>query len=99
MRFRPSVIAGFGVGYLLGTRAGRERYDEILRRARDFSERPEVQGAAGLVFAQAGQFATRVRGVVTSRAGGGGRHEGGTAPFPGASGVHSPNGSGRPSEV
>ncbi|MGF7237278.1 MAG: hypothetical protein ACQSGP_20285 [Frankia sp.] len=98
MRFRPSVIAGFGVGYLLGTRAGRERYDEILRWARDFSERPEVQGAAGLVFAQAGQVATKVRGVVTHRAAGGGRHEGST-PFAGASGVHSSNGHGRPSSA
>lgn len=97
MRFRPSVIAGFGVGYLLGARAGRERYDEILRWARDFSERPEVQGAAGLVFAQAGQVATKVRGVVTHRPAGGAKHEG-SASFAG-SGAPSSNGHGRPSAV
>jgi hypothetical protein len=31
MRFRLGVAVGFGVGYYLGTAAGRERYDELNR--------------------------------------------------------------------
>lgn len=91
MHFRPTVIVGFGVGYLLGARAGRERYDEIMRQLRDLRERPEVQSAAGVVSAQAGDLVTKVRSVVGGRTGRPGTSE----PFAGASGVHNPNGSGR----
>ncbi|HEY5686612.1 MAG TPA: YtxH domain-containing protein [Acidimicrobiia bacterium] len=31
MRFRAGLIAGFAAGYVLGTRAGRERYEQIKR--------------------------------------------------------------------
>jgi hypothetical protein len=38
MRFRLGVITGFGVGYYLGAKAGRQRYVQLnrwLHRARD----------------------------------------------------------------
>ena len=38
MRFRLGLIMGFGAGYYLGTKAGRERYEQInrwLHRARE----------------------------------------------------------------
>jgi hypothetical protein len=31
MRFRTGAIAGFAVGYYLGARAGRERYQQLRR--------------------------------------------------------------------
>ncbi len=31
MRFRFGLACGFGVGYYLGTRAGRERYEQLRR--------------------------------------------------------------------
>lgn len=37
MRFRAGVVIGFGAGYYLGSKAGRERYEQIrdaLARAR-----------------------------------------------------------------
>jgi hypothetical protein len=46
-------ITGVGVGYVLGTRAGRERFDQIVAQARKFWESPTVQEAAGVVQAQA----------------------------------------------
>ncbi|CAO5178048.1 Secreted protein [Frankia sp. AiPs1] len=64
MRIRPSVVAALGVGYVLGARAGRERYDTIMRQAREIRERPEVQSAAGLISAQAGALGQRIRGVL-----------------------------------
>jgi hypothetical protein len=85
MRFRPSVILGFGIGYLVGARAGRERYDLIMRQVRELRERPEVQGAAGVVSAQAGNLVEKVRAAV-------GR-SGSSVPFPASTGTH-PNGSG-----
>lgn len=30
MRFRSGLIIGLGVGYVLGARAGRERYDQLV---------------------------------------------------------------------
>ena len=42
-----------GVGYVLGTRAGREKFDRMVAQARKVWESPTVQEAAGVVQAQA----------------------------------------------
>ena len=39
-------VAGIGVGYVLGSRAGRERYEQIKRWSRRVADNPAVQGAA-----------------------------------------------------
>ena len=33
----------FGIGYVLGTRAGKERFDEMVETARKFAARDDVQ--------------------------------------------------------
>ena len=38
----------FGIGYVLGSRAGRERFDELVEMARRFAERDEVKIALNL---------------------------------------------------
>lgn len=38
----------FGVGYVLGTRAGKERFDELVVAAKKFAERDEVKMAVSL---------------------------------------------------
>jgi hypothetical protein len=38
-------VIGLGVGYVLGTRAGRERYDQMVKSAKDFAGNPAVQKA------------------------------------------------------
>jgi hypothetical protein len=38
----------FGVGYVLGTRAGKERFDELVAAAKKFAERDEVKMAVSL---------------------------------------------------
>ncbi|MGY1738447.1 hypothetical protein [Geodermatophilus sp. SYSU D00684] len=38
-----SLGLGLGVGFVLGARAGRERYEQIAKTARDLLGRPEVQ--------------------------------------------------------
>mgnify|MGYP001791637564 CR=1 len=42
-------LAIFGLGYLLGTRAGRKRYEEIVAGARDLITGEEVATAVGFV--------------------------------------------------
>ncbi|MCM3923660.1 hypothetical protein ND748_18565 [Frankia sp. AiPs1] len=63
MRIRPSVVIALGLGYVLGSRGGREHYDVIMRQLREVRERPEVQSAAGVVSAQAGTVFHRVRSL------------------------------------
>lgn len=40
------LLAAFGAGYVLGSRAGRERYEQIRSGARKVSQNPKVQRAA-----------------------------------------------------
>jgi hypothetical protein len=40
----------FGIGYVLGTRAGRERFDELVAMGKKFAERDEVKMALNLAM-------------------------------------------------
>jgi len=53
MRGKVMFVTGLGAGYVLGTRAGREKFDRMVAQARKFWESPTVQEAAGVVQAQA----------------------------------------------
>jgi hypothetical protein len=64
MAVRAVFGIGFATGYVLGARAGRERYESLVRAFRAIKERPAVQGAAGIVAAQAGTIATRAKSVI-----------------------------------
>ncbi|HEX3781410.1 MAG TPA: hypothetical protein VHX38_17250 [Pseudonocardiaceae bacterium] len=46
---------GVALGYVLGTRAGRERYDQLVQIYRTIVDHPLVQGAAGVARAKLGQ--------------------------------------------
>lgn len=48
-------LLGAGAGYVLGARAGRERYEQIARAYRRVADHPSVQGAAGVARAKAGE--------------------------------------------
>jgi hypothetical protein len=43
MKGKILFVAGLGVGYVLGTRAGRERYEQIKRATAKLWENPAVQ--------------------------------------------------------
>lgn len=45
-------LAGMATGYVLGARAGRQRYEQIARNYRRFADHPAVQGAAGVARAR-----------------------------------------------
>jgi hypothetical protein len=60
-------LLGAAVGYVLGAKAGHERYEQLRRTYQRVADHPAVQGAAGVARA-------RVEDVV-----GGGRRESGPA--------------------
>ncbi len=60
-------VAGLAVGYVLGARAGRERYDQIRRLARTVRENPTVQETAGIVQAQASNMMAGAKDIVADR--------------------------------
>lgn len=53
MRRKVTFVVGFGVGYVLGARAGRGQYDSIVRTVRRAMDHPAVQSTAGMLRAQA----------------------------------------------
>jgi hypothetical protein len=69
MRYRVVFLAGLGIGFVLGTRAGRERYEQMRRLARKVADNPSVQQAAGVLQAQAAGYAKTAGGKVADRAG------------------------------
>jgi hypothetical protein len=44
---RLSFFVGFGAGYVLGSKAGRERYEQLRRLYDNLSSSPTVQRASG----------------------------------------------------
>jgi hypothetical protein len=56
MRYRFTFVAGFAAGYVLGARAGRERYDQIRNLSQRAAGSPPVQKATGAVSAKAAEL-------------------------------------------
>ncbi|GAA1104342.1 hypothetical protein [Nocardiopsis metallicus] len=52
MRYRITFVAGLAIGYVLGAKAGRARYEQLARTARQVADSPLVQEVAGVVGAQ-----------------------------------------------
>lgn len=50
---RTIFLSGVCLGYVVGARAGRDRYEQIARAARQLADRPELQAVAGLAAASA----------------------------------------------
>ena len=48
-----SFLLGFGAGYVLGAKAGRERYEQIVGLWSDAKDNPQLQGLAGMAQARA----------------------------------------------
>jgi len=61
MRGKLWFVGGLAVGFVLGARAGRERYEQLLRQGRRLLDHPTVQEAAGLAQAQASRIYTEGR--------------------------------------
>ncbi len=78
MRGRLALLMGFGAGYVLGAKAGHERYEQLRRLYDNLVSSPTFQdatgkarGAAGTGYEQAKGFASegasKVSGAVKER--------------------------------
>ena len=56
MRGKVWFLGGLAAGFVLGARAGREKYEQIVEQARKVMDHPTVQEAAGVAQAQANRL-------------------------------------------
>ena len=56
-----SFLAGFGAGYVLGSRAGRERYEQIRHGWDRAKDDPRLQSLAGMAQARADDALSSIR--------------------------------------
>jgi hypothetical protein len=73
VKFRIGTVVAFLVGYMLGARAGRERYRQIVRFGQDLGRSTPVSGTVTLVGDKSKAVATlgveRVKDVIGVRLG------------------------------
>jgi len=63
-----TLLAAGAAGYVLGTRAGRERYEQIAAGARRVMRNPKVQSARQQAQDKVAEQATAARDVVVEKA-------------------------------
>lgn len=63
-----SFLAGLGTGYVLGARAGCERYNQLTSKARDLWQDPAVQDKVGQAQQAAKEQAQEAQHAVTEKA-------------------------------
>ncbi len=71
MRFRLGMITGFGAGYYLGAKAGRERYEQINQKLRKARRSEAFEVAADRTRATLEEGVDKARDLVESRMGNG----------------------------
>ncbi|MEU9114541.1 YtxH domain-containing protein [Streptomyces sp. NPDC048483] len=67
MRYRLTFIAGLAIGYVFGTRAGRERYEQLRKGAQRIAQNPAVRNTAESAALSGRQAATRAFGTVSAK--------------------------------
>ena len=63
-----TLVAGFGAGYVLGAKAGKERYREIQAKFREIAGMPAVKDATTSVKQAATGLADTAKTTVTEKA-------------------------------
>ncbi|MGW1724453.1 YtxH domain-containing protein [Streptomyces sp. NPDC002306] len=69
MRYRLTFVAGIVLGYVLGTRAGRERYEQLKKSARQIAQNPAVRNTAESAAQQGRQIAGKAYHAVSEKVG------------------------------
>jgi hypothetical protein len=69
MRYRLTFVAGLALGYVLGTRAGRERYEQLKKSARQVTQNPAVRNTAESAAQQGREFAGKAYHAVSEKVG------------------------------
>lgn len=69
MRYRLTFVAGLALGYVLGTRAGRESYEQIKKSVREVSQNPAVRNTVEFAAQQGREVAGKALHTVSEKAG------------------------------
>lgn len=69
MRYRLTFVAGLALGYVLGTRAGRERYEQLKKSARQVTQNPAVRNTAETAAQQGREIAYKALHTVSEKVG------------------------------
>ncbi|MFD4571044.1 YtxH domain-containing protein [Streptomyces sp. NPDC058417] len=69
MRYRLTFVVGLALGYVLGTRAGRERYEQLKKSARQIAQNPAVRNTAETAAQQGRQYAGKAYHAVSDKVG------------------------------
>ena len=62
-----TLAAGFGAGYVLGARAGKERYRQIEAKFRELAGKPAVQDMTSNLADTAEQLGEKAKSVVSEK--------------------------------
>ena len=91
---KMTLLVGLATGYVLGTKAGRERYEQIRARWQSAWENPLIQDKAGVVQSKATEVYESAKSTVTEKMGikDSGSHSG-VSPYPAYSGAADSNSS------
>lgn len=69
MRYKVTFVVGLALGYVLGTRAGRERYEQLKKSAREVAQHPVVRNAAETAGHNGREFAGKAFTAVSQKVG------------------------------
>ena len=69
MRGKLMFLGGLAAGFVLGSRAGRQAYEELVQTAKKVKESPTVQEAAGVAQAQATKVYEQSKATVQDKLG------------------------------
>ncbi|KOV95552.1 MULTISPECIES: hypothetical protein [unclassified Streptomyces] len=69
MRYRLTFLAGLALGYVFGTRAGRERYEQLKKSARQIARNPAVRNTAETAAQQGRSYAGKAFHTVSDKVG------------------------------
>ncbi|WP_369778802.1 YtxH domain-containing protein [Streptomyces sp. R33] len=69
MRYKVTFVVGLALGYVLGTRAGRERYEQMKKSAREIAQNPAVRNAAETAGHTGREYAGKAFAVVGDKVG------------------------------
>ncbi|MCY0925737.1 YtxH domain-containing protein [Streptomyces sp. H27-H1] len=69
MRYKVTFAVGLAVGYVLGTRAGRERYEQLKKSARELAQNPAVRNTAESAGQSGREFAGKAFAAVSDKMG------------------------------
>jgi hypothetical protein len=69
MRYKLTFIVGAAFGFVLGARAGRERYEQMVQAAQRFAQNPAVRNAAETAAQQSRTVAVKAADTVGAKVG------------------------------